>query len=73
MNEFSQYLSSLIAQKNAAITQMAAFCGVDRSTMYKIVHGTRKPASEELIHEISCFLKLTPTESDLLIRSSSRL
>ncbi|MDO5132337.1 MAG: helix-turn-helix transcriptional regulator [Eubacteriales bacterium] len=67
MNPFSQQLSSFVAMKNVSIAQMASFCGVDRSSMSKIVHGTRKPSSDELVQQIANFLKLTPEESSLLM------
>lgn len=64
MNSFSQTLSSYIEKKDANISQMAAFCNIDRSSMYKIVHGTRKPSSEDFVCQLSTFLKLSPEESE---------
>ena len=66
MNLFSEQLRSFISQKNASISQMAVFCGIDRSSMYKIVHGTRRPASDALVRQIALFLKLSPEECDIL-------
>ena len=69
MNVFSNHLSSIVLQKEVNITQMAAFCKIDRSSMYKIIHGTRKPPSESLVELISLYLKLTPEESSLLMEN----
>lgn len=66
MNLFSEQLRAFISQKNASISQMAAFCGIDRSSMYKIVHGTRRPGSDALVRQIALFLKLSPEESGIL-------
>ena len=69
MNVFSIHLSSIVLRKEINITQMAAFCKIDRSSMYKIIHGTRKPSSESLVELISLYLKLTPEESSLLMEN----
>ena len=69
MNVFSRHLSSIVLRKEINITQMAAFCKIDRSSMYKIIHGTRKPSSESLVELISLYLKLTPEESSLLMEN----
>lgn len=66
MNLFSEQLRSFISQKNASISQMAVFCGIDRSSMYKIAHGTRRPGSDALVRQIALFLKLSPEESSIL-------
>lgn len=67
MNPFSQHLESLVSAKKANISQMASFCGIDRSSMYKIIRGTRKPGSSGLVRQLSRFLKLSPKESDTLM------
>lgn len=69
MNEFSKQLSYFVSDKGASIPKMASYCGLDRSTMYKLINGTRKPASERLVKEICGFLKLSPDESYLLLES----
>lgn len=67
MNEFSRLLSSIVSKKSISISQMAAFCRIDRSSMYKIVHGSRKPSSEELVSQIALYLKLSPEETAILM------
>lgn len=69
MNEFSKQLSFFVSDKGASIPRMASYCGVDRSTMYKLINGTRKPVSEKLVKEICGFLKLSPDESYILLES----
>ena len=39
MSKFSQLLSQYIQEKNVRIYSLAEYCGIDRSLMYKIVHG----------------------------------
>ncbi len=67
MNVFSKHLNAIVTSKEINVSQMASFCKIDRSSMYKIIHGTRKPPSESLVELISLYLKLTPEESDLLM------
>lgn len=62
MNEFSEVLASLVEQKNASIAQLARFCSIDRSTMYKIVSGKRKLKDKRYLEKISKFLQLTQEE-----------
>lgn len=69
MNVFSKQLSFFVAKKGANISQMASYCSIDRSTMYKIINGTRKPSSEILVKDICGFLKLSPEESSLLMEN----
>lgn len=67
MNIFSRQLSSIIVAKEINITQMASFCKIDRSSMYKIVRGTRKPASEAQVELMALYMKLTPEETGVLM------
>lgn len=62
MTPFSILLSSYIKNKNVRTHQLAQFCGIDRSNMYKVISGKRNPASEQLVHKIADFIKLTPVE-----------
>lgn len=62
MSDFSQLLSDYIRQKNIRIYSLAEYCGIDRSLMYKIVHGKRVPASSQVVDKIAEYLHLTPGE-----------
>ena len=66
MNPFSQLLSSYISASNVNVSQMASYCGIDRSSMYKIIQGTRKPGTLELVVRISHYLNLSPEQTGLL-------
>lgn len=62
MSDFSQLLTEYIHQKNIRIYSLSEYCGVDRSLMYKIIHGKRLPASALVVDKIAEYLRLTPGE-----------
>ena len=62
MSKFSQLLSQYIQEKNVRIYSLAEYCGIDRSLMYKIVHGKRTPGSASAVDKIADYLHLTPGE-----------
>ena len=62
MSDFSEMLSFAIKSRNINVNEMIQYCGVDRSTMYQIIRGKRKPASMELVENIAAFMELTPSE-----------
>lgn len=62
MSEFSDLLSSYIGEKEIKVYSLLDYCGLDRSTMYKIINGKRNPPSEEVFQKITDFLHLTPAE-----------
>ena len=63
MSEFSQLLSEYIHTKDIRIYSLAEYCGIDRSLMYKIIHGKRTPSSLKTVDKIADYLRLTPGES----------
>ena len=69
MSEFSQLFSDYVHAKDIKIYSMAAYCGMDRSTMYKILRGKRTPSSEEMVKKIAGFMQLTPLEQNSLLES----
>lgn len=60
---FSNILSDYIHKKNIKTYALAQYCGIDRSNMYKIINGKRKPTSIEMVDKISKFMKLSISES----------
>ena len=62
MSEFSQLLTDYVHRKDVRIYSLAEYCGIDRSLMYKIIHGKRMPSSAGTVDKISEFLRLTPAE-----------
>ena len=42
---------------------MAKYCGLDRSTLYKIIKGNRRPPSASVRDKMACFMHLTPDET----------
>lgn len=62
MTPFSTLLSAHIKNRNIRTQQLASYCGVDRSNMYKLINGKRNPVSEETVIKIADFLKLTLTD-----------
>ena len=66
MNPFSQLLSSYVNASNVNVSKMASYCEIDRSSMYKILQGTRKPGTLDLVVRISHYLNLSPEQTELL-------
>lgn len=62
MSEFSQLLTEYIHRKDIRVYSLAEYCGIDRSLMYKIIHGKRMPSSAGIVDKITEFLQLTPAE-----------
>lgn len=64
MSEFSDLLSQHIHNKNIKTYPLAQYCGIDRSNMYKIINGTRKPTSLDMVQKMCSFMHLSPSETD---------
>ena len=62
MSDFSQLLSNHIHEKNIKTYALAQYCGLDRSNMYKLINGKRKPSSLEMVQKICKFLNLSYAE-----------
>ncbi len=62
MSEFSNILSQFIHTKNIKVYPLSKYCDFDRSTIYKIINGKRKPPSPDVIDKMAEFMHLTPTE-----------
>lgn len=62
MSEFSYVLSRHVHGKNIKTYALAQYCGLDRSNMYKIINGKRKPTSLDMVHKMSKFMHLLPAE-----------
>ena len=63
MSEFSDLLSPHIHNKEIKTYALAQYCGLDRSNMYKVINGKRKPTSPEMVNNICKFMQLSPTEA----------
>lgn len=63
MSEFSTLLAELIRTKDVNVNGLSSYCGVDRSTMYKLINGKRNPGSLEMVRKITDYLRLTPIEA----------
>lgn len=62
MSEFSSILSKYVHEKNIKTYSLAQYCGLDRSNMYKIINGKRKPASLNMVRKMAQFMQLSPEE-----------
>ena len=62
MSDFSQLLFDHLHNKNIKTYALAQYCDLDRSNMYKIINGKRKPTSYEMVNKICKFMQLTPSE-----------
>lgn len=66
MSEFSYVLSRHVHGKNIKTYALAQYCGLDRSNMYKIINGKRKPTSLEMVRKMARFMHLSPAEEQEL-------
>lgn len=66
MSEFSHILAQHVHNKNIKTQALAQYCGLDRSNMYKIINGKRKPTSLDIVDKISKFMHLSPIEKEEL-------
>ena len=63
MSEFSELLSQHIHNKSIKTYPIAQYCGLDRSNMYKVINGKRKPTSFEMVTNMCKFMQLSPNET----------
>ena len=66
MSTFSDVLTEYINTKNIKVFPMAKYCGLDRSTMYKLISGKRNPPPRDILKKMILFMHLTPTEAQHL-------
>lgn len=62
MSVFSDLLSEYITMKDVGVYPLSQFCGLDRSSMYKIINGKRTPSDEDVVRKMAQFMHLTPQE-----------
>ena len=62
MPDFATLLSEHIHNKNIKTYALAQYCNLDRSNMYKIIKGQRKPSSLEMVEKMCKFMHLSPSE-----------
>ena len=62
MSVFSDLLSEYITMKDVGVYPLSQFCGLDRSSMYKIINGKRNPSGEDVVRKMAQFMQLTPQE-----------
>lgn len=63
MSNFSTLLEELVHAKRVNVNGLSSYCGMDRSTMYKLINGTRNPGSFATVRKITEYLHLTPVET----------
>lgn len=69
MSEFSELLTHYIHSKDIKTYALAQYCGLDRSNMYKIISGKRKPTSIDMVRKICKFLHLLPAEENEMLEA----
>lgn len=62
MSTFSEVLTEYIKAKHVKVAPMTKYCGIDRSTMYKLISGKRNPPSKDIFEKMAQFMHLTPAE-----------
>lgn len=69
MSEFSNLLSELIRSEEIHVADLTRYCGLDRSTMYKLINGKRSPGSLETVQKIADYVQLSPWERRKLLEA----
>lgn len=69
MSFFSDLLGKHIASKGIKSNEMAQYCGIERSFMYKIIKGTRHASNLDVVLMMAEYLRLTPAEKTDFIES----
>lgn len=64
VSDFSRLLAYHIHGKDIKTYALAQYVGLDRSNMYKIINGSRKPTSVEMVNRMSKFMHLSPSEHE---------
>lgn len=67
MNNFHDLLVRYIEERKVSVARMAEYCGLERSSLYRILRGQRTPSSEDLVRQMSTYLCLNPAEEDDLL------
>ena len=67
MTSFHDLLVRYINERKVAVARMAEYCGLERSSLYRILRGQRTPANEELVRQMAAYLCLNPAEEDDLL------
>ena len=62
-------LEQLAKEKNMTPLDIAHYCGIEKSLIYKIMKGTRLPGSLALVRSMAECLRLTSDETRLLIEA----
>ena len=52
MSTFSEVLTEYIKAKHVKVAPMTKYCGIDRSTMYKLISGKRNPPSKDIFEKM---------------------
>lgn len=69
MSIYSELLHKYIEEKNIKVAKMIQYCGMDRSSMYKIINGKRKVANLDTARKIAHYMQLSPKECDLYYKA----
>jgi len=69
MMEFAEMLRKLAAEKGISVIELSRRSGINHSTLYKIIHGTRKPSSARLVRKLALCMNCDEQERTDLLRS----
>lgn len=64
MIPFSQMLRKFIDAKGHTINEVSRYTGIDHSTLYKFISGTRTPSGIDTVNRIAEYLRLSVKEAD---------
>lgn len=67
MNTFTNLLNEFIKDKHISINELIRYLNIDRSTMYKILKGQRKPSHVNIVHKIASYLRLNQVQKNNLL------
>lgn len=64
MPEYSELLRRYMKEKDIKIDKLTQYCGVERSSMYKILNGKRKVTKIDIAKKIANYMQLSPVECE---------
>lgn len=67
MSEFSEKCKELISKNNTNVYKLAKYSGIERTTLQKMVSGTRLPISREKVKEFCSYLQVSVSEERELL------
>ncbi len=67
MSRFSELLKGYTDRSGVSVAALSKRCGIDRTTLHKIISGERRPPNEDFVVNLCQILMLSATERDTFL------